>query len=100
MFSVGAAYVLISQRTPEEARLAGNRVNVFAGVPSVVRPFAYALVLTAMVAFFLSIALVESQAVGRTVGEVSILGWALVGFFAAIACGLWSAVRCGTRNAA
>lgn len=90
---VGAMYVLIGSQAPLAARLSGPNVNVFAGIPDVARPTAYGVVGSAVIAFFIAIALAEYRLVDKSLGEVAILGTFFVGAFGTIFCGSWSALR-------
>ena len=93
LFVVGGMYVFVSTTAPPSARLSGNNVNVFAGLP---KPFTWlAPTVTALcfAAFFIAIALVESGRVPRMPGEVAILGAFSMGAYAAMFSGCWTAQR-------
>ncbi len=100
LVAVSGAYVLLGNQASKGAPHGVSQTDIFSGCPQRLQRVGYVVVAVAFTAFFVAIALVETEVVNRGVGEAAILGAFSVGAFTAMFGGLWSELSRGRQNAA
>jgi hypothetical protein len=98
--AVGTTFVLIEQTLTKGVPGREATARMYAGCSKPMRACGYTLMTLGIVAFFISIALVEGDKVPRYIGEAAILGSFSVALYASLFCQLWSFLKLEHLNVA